>query len=338
VLRVYGHCETQNTVTLTGDDGDPAPCAGPYVNYTAYLDEQHAVEVTDARGTDMHIAHLGTSMYDEIYQVPLGEFAATRDQLAAGLKAAGDKTASAEVKRARKPSVPAWAANQVVWHAAEVWARLQAAVEALRQSHEKGGSAEEVRQGSRDQREAVRACESRAAEILARDGHAASPAVLEKVGRTLLALALGVPGAVPGRIEHEIQPPGFEALAGLSLPTPEPRAAPALGLDSSEARPAPADPPATLAADTDRRARDEEQARRKVALAAAEAERASTLRTLEEARARLAADEERLRAIEGDLAAARRSCDDSRRRLESAESAHEASKAATEGLLPADGD
>ena len=48
---------------------------------------------------------------DDLYGLPLGEFTATRDALAARLKAAGDKEAAAEVKRARKPSVPAWAAN-----------------------------------------------------------------------------------------------------------------------------------------------------------------------------------------------------------------------------------
>jgi RHS repeat-associated protein len=42
--------ETRKTVLLEGEDGDPAPNPGPYLTATAYLDDQHTVQVTDARG------------------------------------------------------------------------------------------------------------------------------------------------------------------------------------------------------------------------------------------------------------------------------------------------
>ena len=71
-------------------------------------------------------------MTDELYQVPLGEFTAARDALAARLKASGDKDAAAAARKARKPSIAAWASNQVVWHAGEEWQRLRAATQALR--------------------------------------------------------------------------------------------------------------------------------------------------------------------------------------------------------------
>ena len=270
-------------------------------------------------------------MNDEIYQVPLTQFAAVRDQMAARLKAAGDKAGSAELKRARKPTVPAWAANQVVWKAPDAWKRLQAATEALRKSHEENTSPEDVRQATREQREALRVCETRAADILAREGHAASPAVLEKVGNTLLALALGAPAATPGRLDHELQPPGFEVLTGLSLPPPEPRAEAVVPTSS----PAPASEVAAVPVrqDAEGKARDEESARRAAALAAAEAQRENTRRAVAEARARLASDEERLHALESEMTAARGSCEESRRRLEIAESELAASEARLRSLM-----
>lgn len=158
-------------------------------------------------------------MRDELYQVPLEAFVAARDALAARLKAAGDKAGAAEVKGLRKPSVPAWAANQVVWRAGAEWARLQAAAAGLRRAHE-GGDSSVLRRAIREQREALLACEARAAAALAEDGHAAPPTVLRKVSGTLLALAHAAPGALAGRLAQEMAPPGFDALAGLALPQP----------------------------------------------------------------------------------------------------------------------
>jgi hypothetical protein len=50
---------------------------------------------------------------DELFGLPLAEFTARRDALAKELKAAGDKDAAAAVKALRKPTVAAWAVNQV---------------------------------------------------------------------------------------------------------------------------------------------------------------------------------------------------------------------------------
>jgi hypothetical protein len=243
-------------------------------------------------------------MTDELYQVPLGEFTAARDALAARLKAAGDKTAAAEAKRARKPSVAAWAANQVVWHAREEWQRLQSATRGLREKYERSASPEELRQGGRLQREALLACESRASELLEKHGHAPTPAVLQKVGHTLLALAYGAPDATPGRLDHELQAPGFEALAGMTLAAPVP------------ARSAPAD------------GRPGEAAPKHAAQKAAEARLAEARRAVLKARARLATEEERCAAVEKQAEAARHQRDEARRRLDAAEAEEGAAKAA----------
>jgi hypothetical protein len=158
-----------------------------------------------------------TNEDDELFQVPLDGFVAARDALAARLKAAGDKEGAAAARKARKPSVPAWAANQVVWKATKDWERLQRAVEDLRRTHGKPSSPEELRKAAVEQREALAAAVSRAAEFLEAQRHAASPSVVQKVGHTLLALAHGAPNATQGRLEHELPPPGFEALAGVAI-------------------------------------------------------------------------------------------------------------------------
>ncbi len=50
---------------------------------------------------------------DELYGVPPDQFIDTRDALAKKLKAAGDKDGAAAVKKAHKPTLAAWALNQV---------------------------------------------------------------------------------------------------------------------------------------------------------------------------------------------------------------------------------
>ncbi len=271
---------------------------------------------------------------DELYQVPPDEFIAARDRIASRLTAAGDETAAAEVRRARKPNLPAWAANQVVWRAAPEWQRLKTTARMLRNKHETAAPAEELREAGRAQREALAACEARAAELLAQHGHVAEPAVLQKVGGTLLALAYGAPGVTPGRLERELPPPGFEAFAGLTLTRPEPRgvsrahaAAPA----PAPSRPLPAtekpvrDARHSERAESERAARAEaetkaEQERaRRAALAAAEARHAEARRALLKARARLDSEEDRRAKIARELEAARHACEDARRALEAAE-------------------
>ena len=287
---------------------------------------------------------------DELYKAPLAEFVRVRDAISARRRAAGDKDGAAEAKRARKPSLPAWAANQVVWHAPAEWQRLQAAAGALRRGHEQGASTEELRQASREQREALQACESRAAGFLVASGHAATPAVVQKAGGTLQALAYGVPDAEAGRVQEELQPPGFEVLAGMSLRAadrgPE-RAIPA----PSPAAPAPVAPArASVSSLADavrhraeqQRTREEERereqeraearGRRRAAVEAAEERRARASHALGRARSELVAHERKLQELEQAIETARRAADAARRALAAAEAEASAADAALEAL------
>jgi hypothetical protein len=272
-------------------------------------------------------------MHDELYEVPLADFTTAREALAARLKAAGDPAGAADAKRARKPSVPAWATNQVIWHARDEWARLQSATHTLRKKHEKAAAPDELRQAAREQREALHACEARAAELLAQHGHDASPTVLHKVGRTLLALAHGAPGVTPGRLDHELQPPGFEALGGLTLGAPQPRAAPPVPVASAQsARTSVKQAAKKAPTKAEQKADERERARRRASVAAAETRQKESRRDLLEARARLAAEEKRRGTLESELDAARRACNDARRQLEAAEAKDAAAGAALHTL------
>jgi len=65
-----------------------------------------------------------TDDIDALYALPLDEFTRARDDLAKALRAQGDKDAASTVKALRKPSVPAWALNQVARQNPELIAEL----------------------------------------------------------------------------------------------------------------------------------------------------------------------------------------------------------------------
>jgi len=221
-----------------------------------------------------------------LFKLPLAEFVAARDALAARLKAEGRKAAAAEVKATLKPSVVAWAANQIFWREEFLYVRLQGAARRLRERQEQAAGSEELREAARAQREALVACLERVQALLVEAGHAPAPAVLQRVNNTLLALAHEPDGERAGRLTEALDPPGFEALAGLNLvPLPLPREEPVPPATVSGAPPSPPDP--TVDAQ-----RLERLARRTAArqrLAGSEQERAQAL-------AELAALEEQARA------------------------------------------
>lgn len=93
---------------------------------------------------------------DDLYGVPREEFVAARTALAKRLAAEGDKSAAAEVKRLRKPSVSAAAVNLAVRRHPEAIERLLAAGTALCQVQEEAlaggdrGQADELREATRN--------------------------------------------------------------------------------------------------------------------------------------------------------------------------------------------
>ena len=158
-----------------------------------------------------------------LYQGPLAEFIDARNRLAARLRQAGNADESARVKALPKPSAPAWALNQVYWHAREDYDRLIAAGDGLRalQQQMLGGRSVDPRESMQERQAAVRRVVDRAARFLADAGQPVTDATRQRLNVTADALATWgsqPQGYVHGRLDRDIDPPGFAALASLGPP------------------------------------------------------------------------------------------------------------------------
>jgi len=157
---------------------------------------------------------------DSLFQLPLAEFTAARNALASRLNKAGKRADGERVKGMAKPSISAWAVNQLYWRHRTTFDRLMASGEQLRkaQASQLSGGSAEMRGPIEARREALAELSRLAAETLAGSGHQPTPDTMRRVTTTLEALsAYGTtPGAPPaGRLLDDIDPPGFEALASL---------------------------------------------------------------------------------------------------------------------------
>ena len=106
---------------------------------------------------------------DDLYDLDPKEFTAARDRLAAELRKAGDRDAAAEVKALRRPTVTAWALNQLARrHGDEVRLLLAASAEVARAQVEAsgGGDASAFRQLTRERRELVHRLAGAGVELL----------------------------------------------------------------------------------------------------------------------------------------------------------------------------
>lgn len=160
---------------------------------------------------------------DTLFQLPLAEFTAARNALAARLKKAGDVEGAERVKALPKPSAPAWAVNQLYWKHRIPLDRLLDAGERFRkaQTAQLAGQSADIRAPLEARRAALADLSTRAAKILTDAGSAAAPDTMRRVTTTLEALSTyaGIPDTPQaGRLTDDVQPPGFEALAAL-VPT-----------------------------------------------------------------------------------------------------------------------
>jgi hypothetical protein len=161
-----------------------------------------------------------TSDIDGLFQLPPAEFTAARNALAGKLKKAGKEEEADRIKALPKPSLPAWAVNQLFWKHRKPFDRLIEAGERFRkaQAAQLAGKEADLRGPLDARREALSELTRLAATVLRSAGHNATPDVTRRVTTTLEALATygAHPGAPPaGRLTDDIDPPGFEVLAAL---------------------------------------------------------------------------------------------------------------------------
>jgi hypothetical protein len=155
---------------------------------------------------------------ERLFGLAPAAFVAARDEAARRLKREGDAEAAARVKALRRPSLSAWAVNQLARERRADLARLLEAGERLRAAHEaavSGAGATELRVATRAERQAVAGLLEAAVEVLTAAGHPATDATRDRIAATLHAAAADPAAAEQvgrGRLTHDLDPSGFGAL------------------------------------------------------------------------------------------------------------------------------
>jgi hypothetical protein len=257
---------------------------------------------------------------DDLYGLPLDRFVPERTKLARTLRSDGQREAAAEVASLKKPSVSAWAVNQLVRTQRRAVRELFDAGDALRTAHEEvlagGGAAEALHKATERERSAVDELVYAARGLLTSEGHGLSGAVIDRVGATLHAAALDEDArqAVEnGRLERELRHVGLGA--GATLPAPASR--------SGERR---ARSDTTARESTRESASEQANARR-----AARAAEAQARRRLERAERALRRAEERSEAATRALREADAGLQKARAEAQDAAEAHRRARTAVDG-------
>jgi hypothetical protein len=155
---------------------------------------------------------------DALFQLSLTEFTEARNALAKHLKNEGRTLDAERVKGLAKPPAPAWAVNQLYWQDPKAIERLLTLGERVRKAQTGQLKNADLRALLEEKKQMTTALLTKASAILEEAGQAASADSMRRVSATLEALAAwgdteGVPRA--GRLTAELEPPGFDALAGL---------------------------------------------------------------------------------------------------------------------------
>jgi hypothetical protein len=158
---------------------------------------------------------------DDLYAGPPESFIRTRNDLAQRLKQAGQIDEAARVKQLRKPTVPLWAVNQLARRYPDEVRALLEAGERLRVAQEAAlrGETRALRAATAAERKLLRSLTQRGEELLRETGHSADP---KRIVSTLRAAAIDPAGRElleQGRLSEELEATGFEAFAGMDLPS-----------------------------------------------------------------------------------------------------------------------
>jgi hypothetical protein len=241
---------------------------------------------------------------DRLYSRPLDQFTAARNARARDLRKAGDKAAADTVKVLRKPTVSAWAINQLARKERMRVRSLLVAGEKLRNAHAEllgGGQPATVKEATDAERKAISHLVSSAAKILSAADHSPTEGVLDRIATTLRAAAVDDEGRAlleRGRLTRDLDPTGFGPLDSVAAPI---RAgAPRRGVK----------------AERDARKRQQAAKEKQRAL---RAELSELTKAAADADARVAAARQELRAAETEAQAARRKVERTAQRLEKAE-------------------
>jgi hypothetical protein len=157
---------------------------------------------------------------DALFMLPPADFTNARNALAKKLKQANRTADAVRVKALAKPSISAWAVNQLYWkHRAEL-DRLLAAGAVLGQAHvsQLAGKTADLRGPMAAKREAVSVLLRLADTMLREGGHSSAPDTRRRIETTLETLSNSPSGSsnpILGRLSQDLAPLGFESLAAL---------------------------------------------------------------------------------------------------------------------------
>ncbi|HEY5431380.1 MAG TPA: hypothetical protein VIK04_19855 [Solirubrobacteraceae bacterium] len=158
---------------------------------------------------------------DGLYGLPLEQFVTERAGLARALRTAGDRDPATAVAAMRKPSVAAWAVNQLIRTQRPAVDALLRAGDGLRDAQADvlagRGDARALRAAGEHVREVIDELIATARGLLSSSGHELSSATLERVSATLNAAALDDEArelVVAGRLERELRHVGLGSGAG----------------------------------------------------------------------------------------------------------------------------
>jgi len=151
------------------------------------------------------------SEIDQLYRLPLEEFTAARNALA---KSAGPR--AAEIKKLEKPTLAAWAANQLYWREPRTFHAVVKAANDMRAAYKQmlAGKAADVRGAEAVHDAALADAKQAARRILEQSGHANPEPVMMAVADTLDALPSQDP---PGRLTKPLRRMGFNVLEGVPI-------------------------------------------------------------------------------------------------------------------------
>lgn len=146
---------------------------------------------------------------DQLYQLSLDEFTAARNALA---KERGDVA----IKKLEKPTLAAWAVNQLYWRERKLYDEVIKTSTQVRTAYKQmlAGKDADVRAADAFHAEAMRRAKDAIRRMLEEAGNQASDAVMTPVTETLDALPTTDP---PGRLVKPLRRTGFEALAGVTI-------------------------------------------------------------------------------------------------------------------------
>jgi hypothetical protein len=171
-----------------------------------------------------------------LYTRPLGQFVGARAELAKSLRAAGERAQAAEVAALRRPTVAAWALDQVAARAPELITGLLGAGTALREAVDRAlrGDASSLRRAETGERAAVDAVLARAASEAGAAGVTINDSHRQRMATTLRAAVLDAEVAAALRAgtldrDHEAPALGFVAGAEVVPPAIRPKPRPATG-------------------------------------------------------------------------------------------------------------